>query len=143
MSLINSSIQPQSIVEEIDVSANAHWDDTSFIDIHIPLGPKDIVAQKHREKHFFTHTNPKQLCFYSDGSLLDNRAGTGIYASQGGETVHKLKYYLGAGAEVFDAELYGIMKASEVAVSLTNHEEISDVWIFYDNQSAIRWMSDK
>src|SRR5205085_4714931 len=45
--------------------------------------------------------------------------------------------------EVFDAELYWIMKATEIAVKLTNHENITDVWIFCDNQSAVRRMSDK
>src|SRR5437588_9418436 len=93
LSLMNNYIRPQSVIEEIDVSANAPWDDTSFIDIQIPLGPKDIVAQKHREKHFLTHANPEHLCFYSDGSLLDNKAGTGIYASRGGEMVHELEFF--------------------------------------------------
>ena len=135
---MNSNIRPQSVIEQIDVSANAPWDDTSFIDIQIPLGPKDIVAQKHREKHFFTHASPEHVCFYSDGSLLDNKAGTGIFASQGGEIVHESKYYLGKEAEVFDAELYGIMKATEIASRITKDENITDVWIFCDNQFAVR-----
>src|SRR5205807_9749024 len=42
-----------------------------------------------------------------------------------------------------EAELYGIMKATEIAVKLTNHENITDVWIFCDNQSAVWRMSDK
>src|SRR5205807_3956423 len=143
LSLMNGNIQPQSIIEEIDVSANATWDDTSFIDIQIPIGPKDIVAQKHREKHFFTHANSEQICFYTDGSLLEGKAGTGIYASRADEMVHESKYYFGTEAEVFDAELYGIMKAADIATHITKDEDITDVWIFCDNQSAVRRMSDK
>src|SRR5437588_711279 len=37
LSLMNSSIRSQSVIEQIDISANASWDDTSFIDIQIPL----------------------------------------------------------------------------------------------------------
>ena len=137
LSLMNSNIRPQSVIEQIDVSANAPWDDTSFIDIQIPLGPKDIIAQKHREKHSLTHANPEHLCFYSDGSLLDNKAGTGIYASRGGVIVHESEYYLGTEAEVFDAELYGIMKATEIATRITRDENITDVCTFCDNQCAV------
>src|SRR5205085_11702607 len=68
---INSNIRPQSGIEEIDILANAPCDDTSFIDIKIPLGPKDIISQKHRVKHSLTHANPEHLCFYSEGSLLE------------------------------------------------------------------------
>src|SRR5437588_1457913 len=135
---MNSYIRPQSVMNEIDVLANAPWDDTSFIDIQIPLGPNDIVAQKHREKHSLTHANPVNLGFYSDRSLLDNEARTGIYASQGGEMVHESKYYLGIEAELFDAELYGIMQATEIATRITRGENITDVWIFCNHLSAVR-----
>jgi hypothetical protein len=40
--------------------------------------------------------------------------------------------------EVFDAELYGIAKATEVTVKLVKEEAMTDVWIFCDNQAAIR-----
>ena len=130
---MNGNIQPQSIIEEIDISADAPWDDTSFIDIQIPTGPKDIVAQKHREKHFFTHVNPKHIYFYTDGSLLEGKAGTGIFACRVDEMVHESKYYLGTEAEVFDAELYAIMKATDIATYITRDEGITDVWIFCDN----------
>ena len=56
--------------------------------------------------------------------------------------VHESEYYLGTEAEVFDAELYGIMKATEIATRITRDENITDVWIFCDNQSAVRCMSD-
>jgi ribonuclease HI len=143
LSLLNNKIQPPSIIETIDVTAAAPWDNTSFLDIHIPEGPKDIVAQKHRDKHFFTHSNTEHLCFYTDGSLLEGKAGAGIHASRADETIHESKHYLGTETEVFDAELYGIMKAAETAVTLTRDNKTTDVWIFCDNQSAVRRMADK
>jgi hypothetical protein len=42
--------------------------------------------------------------------------------------------------EVFDAELYGIAKATEVAVKLVKEEEMINVCIFCDNQAAVRRM---
>src|SRR5205807_9612113 len=46
-------------------------------------------------------------------------------------------------AEVFDAELFGIIKATKIATRNTKDENITDVWIFCNNQSAVRRMSDK
>src|SRR5947209_9682852 len=57
--------------------------------------------------------------------------------------VHESKYYLGTEGEVFEAKLYGIRKATDIATHITGDEDITDVWIFCDNQSAIRRMSDK
>ena len=45
------------------------------IDIQIHPGNKDIAAQQHRDKHFFTHANATHLCFYTDGSLLEGKEG--------------------------------------------------------------------
>jgi ribonuclease HI len=143
LSSINKHIQPQSIIEEIDVTAAAPWDDTSYIDIHIPTEPKDIAAKNHTNKHLSTHANAQHLCFYTDGSLLEGKAGAGIHASQANETIHESKYYLGTETEVFDAEIYGMMKATETAIRLTRDEHITDIWIFCDNQSAVRRMRDK
>ena len=57
--------------------------------------------------------------------------------------IHQSKYYLGTETEVLDAELYGIMKATEIVVKLINRENITDVWIFCDNQSTVGRMCDK
>ena len=143
LSLLNDHIQPPSIIEEIDVTAAAPWDDPSFLDIQVSEESKETAAQEHQRKHFFTHMDATQICFYTDGSLLEGKAGAGIYASRADQTVHESKYYLGEEAEVFDAELYGIMKATETATKLTRNQNITDVWIFCDNQSAVRRMRDK
>ena len=123
----NTSLQPQSIVEEIDVTAAAAWDTTNHIDIQIHPGNKDIAAQQHRDKHFFTHANASHLCFYTDGSLLEGKAGAGIHASVANSTIHESSYYLGTEVEVFDAELYGIMKATELTTKLSLDENLTDI----------------
>ena len=46
-------------------------------------------------------------------------------------------------AEVFDAEIYGIMKATDIAIKSTADGGFTDTWIFCDNQSAVRRMRDK
>ena len=143
LSHTNTNLQPHSIVEEIDVTAAAPWDATNHIDIQIHPGNKDIAAQQHRDKHFFTHANASHLCFYTDGSLLEGKAGAGIHTSVADNTIHESSYYLGTEAEVFDAELYVIMKATELATRLSLDENLTDIWIFCDNQSAVRRMNDK
>ena len=143
VSYTNTFLQPQSIVEEIDVTANAPWDASNNIDIQIHPGNKDIAAKQDHDKHFFTHANAAHLCIYTDGSLLDGRTGAGIHASAADENIHQSSYYLGTEAEVFDAELYSIMKATEIATKLSADENFTDMWIFCDNQSAVRRMKDK
>ena len=78
LSYTNTTIQPQSIIEEIEVAAAVPWDATNKIDIQIHPGNEDTAAQQHRDKHFFTHANATHLCFYTDGSLLEGKAGAGI-----------------------------------------------------------------
>ena len=143
LSYTNTIHQPQSIIEEIDVTADASSDTSNNIDIQIHPGNKDATAQQHHDKHFFTHANATHLCIYTDGSLLDGRTGAGIHASVADETIHELSYYLETEAEVFDVELYGIMKATEIATKLSADEIYTDIWIFCDNQSAVRRMKDK
>lgn len=49
------------------------------------------------------------------------------------------KYHLGEEMEVFDAELYAIEKATDIAEGYTaDHREIKKVWILLDNQEAVR-----
>src|SRR5205085_8107504 len=79
LSKINTTVQPSSTIEEINVTADSPWDDSNALDIHISIGPKDVVAQNHKEKHIFTHANVEHLSFYTDGSLLEGKAGTGTY----------------------------------------------------------------
>ena len=134
----NKYLQPPSIIENIDCTRNAPWT-LHTTDIQIPTGTKEQVAEKHLRDHFFTHADAQQLCFYTDGSLLDGKAGAGVYASRAGEAVHQESFYLGEECEVFDAELYGISKATSLALKLLD-QATTDIWIFCDNQAAVQRM---
>jgi hypothetical protein len=138
LSTINDIIQPQTTVETIDGSASSPWKNQEIFEIHIPTGMKTETAKQHKEQHQFTLQDKKHLCLYMDGSLLQGRAGAGAFASRAGRAVHESQHYLGKEMEVFDAELYGIAKATEVTVKLVKEEETTDVWIFCDNQAAVR-----
>jgi len=133
-------LQPQSIVESIQGTTHNPWDQCTT-DIHIPHGTKEEVANQHLQSHFFTHADVQQLCFYTDGSQLDNKCGAGIYDSRAGQTVHESSHYLGEECKVFDAELYGISKATHLATNLLD-QPTTDIWIFCDNQSAVTRMAN-
>jgi ribonuclease HI len=143
LSGINDIIQPHTTFETIDESATSPWKNEEIFEIHIPTRTKTETANQHKEQPQSTVQDKKHLYLYTDGSLLEGRAGVGVFASQAGQTVHQSQYYLGKEMEVFDAELYGIAKATEVAVKLVKVEETTDVWIFCDNQAAIRWMATR
>ena len=93
LSYTNTTIQPQSIIEEIDIAGAAPWDATNKVDIQIHPGNKDTAAQQHPDKHFFAHASATHLCFYTDGSLLEGKVAAGIYASAADETIHESSYY--------------------------------------------------
>jgi ribonuclease HI len=106
----------------------------------MPTRTKAETAKQHKEQHQSTLHDKKHLSLYTDGSLLEGRAGAGVFASQAGQAAHESQHHLGKEMEVFDAELYGIAKGTEVAVKLVKEEETTDVWIFCDNQAAVRRM---
>ena len=127
-------------MESIEATTYDPWE-TNTTDIHIPHGTKEEVANQHLQKHFFTHADAQQLCFYTDGSQLNNKCGAGIHASRAGQVVHESSHYLGKECEVFDAELYGISKATYLATKLLD-QPTTEVWIFCDNQSAVNRMTN-
>jgi hypothetical protein len=67
-----------------DIQATTYnlWE-TTTIDILIPHGIKEEVANQHLYRHFFTHADIQQLSFYTDGSQLNNKCGAGIYCNGG------------------------------------------------------------
>jgi hypothetical protein len=141
LSSVNAIIQPQTSVDTINDITAPPWKTKKVFDIHIPTGTKTETAEQHKKHHRSTLQEKKHLCFYTDGCLLEGRAVAGVYASQAGQVVHQSQHYLGKEMEAFDADLYGIAKATEAAIKLVKQEETTDVWIFCDNQAAIRRMN--
>ena len=81
---------------------------------------------------------------YSDGSKLDNQdTGAGVYLINGTtfpeiETEHS--WYLGKNAEVYDAELFAILKTLQLGLRIVENNEINKpiyIYIFLDSLAAI------
>jgi hypothetical protein len=124
---VNDIIQPQTIVKTNDDSASSSWRNEEIFEIHIPTRRKTEPAKQHEEQHRSTLHHKKQLGLYTDGSLLAGRAGAGVFASGAGQAVHESQHYLAKEMEVFNAEVYGIAKATDVAMELVKEEETTDV----------------
>lgn len=77
--------------------------------------PNDAIEAK---KQALNHPDGmNELCFWTDGSKLENkRVGTGIAWKNSDGRWRTKKVYLGSNKEVFDAELYGIDQALEIAL---------------------------
>jgi hypothetical protein len=126
-------IQPQTTVETIHNRAFSHWKNEEIFEIDIATRTKTETAKQLKEQHQSTLQDKKHLCLYTDEYLGEGRAGTGVFAARAGHAVHESQHYLGKQMEVFDAKLYGMAKATEVAIKLVKEEKATDVWIFYDN----------
>ena len=111
--------------------------------------PGDIIisstetAKKEAEKAYVTSTD---LILWSDGSKLETETiGAGIVWKNGHEWQQKL-CPLGRTKEVFDAELYGIRDALNIAIKGGNplrrgtllEYPYSRVIVFSDSQAALR-----
>jgi Ribonuclease HI len=90
-------------------------------------------AENESHKKLINELNKKSNCliFYTDGSKMETQAGAGITSNRN----HNQQWSLGKKCEVFDAELFALQKASELAIGHTQHSEI---WIFSDSQAALK-----
>lgn len=130
LNTVNEWIQPQSCIERVDILKKTPWAENT-IDIQIDTGTKEEVAKQPQTEFPTSNLNTDQMYFYTDRSQLKGKAGAGVTAYHRGETVTEETYPLGEEIEVFDAELYTIEKATEIATKYTTeHEEIRKVWIF-------------
>ena len=82
------------------------------------------------------------LYIYTDGSLLKRSGfqwtGAGIVGYHNRSEVFHLQMGLGGHAEIFDAELAGLMMAAHRASAyIQNHPEITNIYIFTDCSSAL------
>lgn len=107
-----------------------------------------IEAKKKALDH---HDSTSELSFWSDGSRLENRrTGTGIVWKTEDGHWHTRKIYLGKNKEIFDAELYGIDQALNLALragrprarpsSQVTRQRLSNlrkVYVWLDSRSAI------
>jgi hypothetical protein len=57
------------------------WRTKKVLEIYIPTRMKTETTKQHKGDYQSTLQDKKHLCFYTDGSLLEGRAGTGVYPS--------------------------------------------------------------
>src|SRR5438552_806337 len=145
-----SDLLPSLKIERIKQKWNAPWSQSlaSLIDIQISeLDKKETAILHHNkiQKILENNKDNSNIILYSDGSKNEqlNKLGAGIFYTTSFATnqSQSFSWNLGAGMEVFDAELFVIEKAFEIErkKKQLNTEKI---WIFSDSQAAIKRLKD-
>src|SRR6266705_2893381 len=108
--------------------------------IKIPKQKKEEVAESHISLVNSLVNNPSHLLIYTDGSqTTDNSNGTGLVAIHANHHHREGKWNLGCHVEVYDTELFGILQATSYARQWIQQDpQTRTIWIFVDNQAAIR-----
>jgi ribonuclease HI len=132
-------ISPKHEIEQYSIKDNPPWE-TPTVRTHISLANKDEATDEHQQ---FLHTiaqRPKQLIAYGDGSMTDSAVGAGVVVIQNQQPDLETTHPMGMQAEVYDAELQGLLIAAQQTTRLAfeSNRTPTDIWIFCDNQSAIR-----
>jgi len=101
---------------------------------------KSIAASNHREKVTKLQQNHSEnIIIYSDDSKQDSHAGAAAYISYSIENQQLYYWHLNKTAEVFDIELFAMLKSLQQARSLINSSDtVKNIWIFSDSQAAIQ-----
>ncbi len=79
------------------------------------------------------------MILYSDGSKNEqlNKVGAGVFYTTNFVKNQSFSWNLGAGVEVFNAELFAIKQAFKIAWQ-NRQLNIDKVWIFSNSQAAIK-----
>jgi hypothetical protein len=103
----------------------------------IVIKPKDVAEKEARNIYKPDRVN-SDLIIWSDGSKLETEGvETGIALKQGKTWLQK-GYPLGYTKEVFDAELYGIKSALNIATNrLSRNPYIKKLIVLSDSQAAL------
>src|SRR5204862_8172593 len=130
--------------ERIKQKWNASWAQnlTSLIDIQISELDKEKTAILHHNKIQKILKNNKDnsnIILYSDEFKNEqlNKLGADVIYTTNLAINQSFSWNLGSGMKVFDAELFAIEKAFEIAF---NNRQLNTekIWIFSDNQEAIK-----
>jgi len=111
---------------------------TQSLTITILETPKDRATLEHKAL-LRTINLQTSIVAYTDGSLLETKAGAGIYIYGNGLSI-KLAALVGEQCEVFDAELsamhLALMRITK-EISYTS-KRTRQIWLFSDSQAAIQ-----
>ena len=103
-------------MEDFNINWNFPWK-KSAIKTEIDQDNKIIAVQKHRNKILALLQNHfENIIIYSDGSKLsDTQAGAGCYISYAYDKQKSYSWHLKSTIEVFDIELFAILKSLQLA----------------------------
>ncbi|KAF5377839.1 hypothetical protein D9615_006682 [Tricholomella constricta] len=110
-----------------------------------PKIKKDDAAKTHNRRTRVLLTDPSNLLIYSDGSMLDapgdqqkKNVGWGVVGYHKDKEVIARRGGLGHTAEVYDAELTGLVVAAKEATTYAQrHPRITNLHIYADNTAAV------
>ena len=77
----------------------------------------------------------KEICCYTDGSLLDGRAGCGIHTTYSNRVIYNGNFYLGNNTTVFQAEVTAIYKSASWLSRNNYHSKT--ITFFTDSQACM------
>ena len=125
-------------IEQFSSSWNSPWKKSAF-KVEIDENDKIIAADNHRKKIISLQQNhAENIIIYSDDSKLSNdQAGAGSYISYSMNNQQSYSWHLHSNLEVFDTELFAILKSLQQAKQNIN-SSIKNIWIFSDNQAVIQ-----
>lgn len=137
--------------ERIDPFLTAPWDDALndarwagrwLVEPHPKGVDKPTAAAAHAARARTLRSNERNIVVYTDGSLLDNRAGAGFAVFQGRRQVTGQELGLGDGAEVYDGEMFGLEMAARATIPFASSLPFpAHVYFFADNSSAVSQIS--
>ena len=116
-----------------------------MIDIYISQDSKEKTAKSHQElmATWSQSLIDNKLIIYSDGSQSSQGSnGSGLFITNTLFSVQDaLAWNIGKECEVFDAELYAIQQALQLALDRVRSQSQptpQEVWIFSDSQAALQ-----
>ena len=108
--------------------------DTDFIIPELSWEKKYVV-----DKDSFKEGKPPHsyipLPIYTDGSRINDRAGSGVVCYKYGELVHEISRHLGMQASVFQSEVLVIKEAMLWSLESEHSGEMIDTYV--DSQAAV------
>jgi ribonuclease HI len=146
-----SHLLPSLKIEKIKQKWNAPWnqDLESLMKIEISELDKEKTAVIHYnkiQKILAKNRDNSNIILYTDGSKNEqlNILGAGIYYTTNfvKNQSKSFSWNLGAGIEVFDAELFAIEKAFKIAWE-EKQPNTENIWIFSDSQAAIKRLQNQ
>ena len=82
----------------------------------------------------------KEICCYTDGSLLDGRAGCGIHTTYMNRVIYNGNFYLGNNTTVFQAEVTAIEKSASWLSD--NNYQLEKITFLTDSQAALNALNN-